>query len=100
MAKTAKVGQFAVAKFDGEFDGDKAVSYDERLCLVTGRSSDGRELEFIHWETKGGRTTVEHDSLPKGRVAPVGLDLDRLQKDFDRKKFGLLPTKEKAAVGR
>lgn len=82
----AKIGQFAIAKFDGRrrVEGDRAVSYNERLCLVTGRSSDGRELEFIHWETKGGRTTIVAGSLPRGRISPVGgLDLALLQNEFD-----------------
>lgn len=80
--KTARIGQFAVAKFDGEFEGDKVVSYDEHLCLVAGRSSNGRELEFIYWNTKNDRTEVITDSLPKGRVTPVGLDLSHLQAEF------------------
>lgn len=80
----AKIGDFAIAKFDnGEFDErDRPLGYEEVPCLIVARSN--REFEIIHWTTtEGGRTTVYRDSLPSNRLKTVGFNLASLNPRFD-----------------
>ena len=76
----AKIGDFAIAKFDnGEFDEkDRPLGYTEVPCLIVARSN--REFDFIYWTTtEGGRTTVHRDSLPQSRLKTVGFNLASLK---------------------
>ncbi len=76
----AKIGEFAIAKFDGgKFDKrGRPLNYEEVPCLITGRDSSPPHWQrIIFWKTdKNGKLLVIEDNLPKNRLRSVNFTLN------------------------
>ena len=76
----AKIGEFAIAKFDGgKYDKHRRpLNYEEIPCLIIGRDSFPPHWQnIVFWRTdKSGKLVLTEDSLPKNRLRSVNFTLN------------------------